>query len=322
MRLGRNGRSQTEQLGIPSATTAIKPMTDREFKLFQILIDGEAGIYLPETKKALLVGRLNRRLRELRLDSFEEYYRLVQREDEERVRMLDSVCTNETHFFREPQHFQFVEEKVFPAWRAAAASGARARHVRVWSAGCSTGEEPYSLAMILSENFPASSGWETQVLATDLSTRALDHARAATWPLKKSKEIPDSYLKRFMLKGVGSQEGKMRARAELGSLIEFHRVNLNSDPYPVRGLFDLIFCRNVLIYFSAESRARVVNRLLNSLSSTGYLFLGHSETLNCVTDRARSVGPTVYAPIITNHSGSKTEASARGSFLAGSISHG
>ena len=320
MRLGRIGDQATPSSAIP----AIKPMTDREFTLFQTLIFQDAGIYLPEGKKALLIGRLSRRLRELRLDSFEAYYRRVVRtDDDERVHMLDSVCTNETHFFREPQHFQFIERQVMPAWRAAAASGSRTRHIRVWSAGCSTGEEPYSLAMMLAHNFPNTSGWEIEMLATDLSTRALDQARAGVWPVKKSSEIPDSYLKRFMMKGMRSQEGRMMARTELRSLIQFQRVNLNSEIYPVRGLFDLIFCRNVLIYFSAESRARVVNRLLRSLSSTGYLFLGHAETLNSVTDRARSVGPTVYAPIITNHSGSKSDASARGSLLAGSIStHG
>lgn len=294
-------KAKHRQVAPPSAPReGIRPMTDREFMLFQTLIYREAGIYLPEVKKALLIGRLSRRVRELHLDSFESYYRRALMEEEERVQMLDSVCTHETHFFREPQHFEFIEQRVFPAWQMAAASGMRTRHARVWSAGCSTGEEPYSLAMLLAENFPATSGWKIEVLATDLSTRALSHAQAAIWPLKKAEEIPDAFLKRFMLKGTSSQEGKMRARPELSALIDFRRMNLNSDTCPVTGMFDLIFCRNVLIYFNAESRARVVNRLLSSLSSTGYLFLGHAETLNSVTDRVRSVGPTVYAPITTD----------------------
>ncbi|HYB72678.1 MAG TPA: protein-glutamate O-methyltransferase CheR, partial [Candidatus Sulfotelmatobacter sp.] len=199
-----------------------------------------------------------------------------------------------THFFREPQHFDFLQHQVIPEWVAQAAPGQRSRRVRVWSAACSTGEEPYSLAMTLLDQLPPSAGWEIEILATDLSTRALDQARAALWPVEKAGEIPPQYLKRYMLRGARTQEGKMKAGPAIRSLIRFQRLNLSADHYPVTGPFDLIFCRNVLIYFDPDLRGRVIRRLLHHLEPTGYLFLGHAETLNGVSEQVRNVLPTVY----------------------------
>jgi chemotaxis protein methyltransferase CheR len=270
------------------------PITAKEFALFQALIHREAGIYLSEPKKALVVGRLARRLRDLGLGSFAAYHQVVQEDAEELVRMLDCISTNETHFFREPRQFEFLEQRVFPEWTSQAAAGLRPRRVRVWSAGCSTGEEPYSLAMALLLHFPPSAGWEIDILGTDLSTRVLKRARAGVWPIEKTREIPPRYLKPFMLKGVGSQEGKIKAGPEIQALVCFQRLNLNETSYAVNGPFDLVFCRNVLIYFDPPSKIRVVHRLLGQLASDGYLFLGHAESLTGLTDRTRSVGPTVY----------------------------
>ena len=273
----------------------IRPLTSQEFGLFQALIYRETGIFLSGAKKALLVGRLSRRLRELGLSSFGEYYRVIGQGGDllERVRMLDCICTHETHFFREPRQFEFLVSHVFPEWTAQAQAGARPRLIRVWSAGCSTGEEPYSLAMILLAHFPPSTGWSIDILASDLSTRALDKAEAAVWPIDKAAEIPAPYLSTFMLKGRGEQAGLMKAGAAIRQLVRFQRLNLY-DGHPSGGPFDLLFCRNVLIYFNAASRARVVNRLIGHLPPAGYFFLGHAESLNGVTDRLRSVGPTVY----------------------------
>lgn len=274
---------------------AVRRITDQEFGLFQALIYREAGIYLSQAKKELLVGRLTRRLRELGLNSFGAYYRcLVEGDEAERIRLLDCISTNETHFFREPRHFEFLEQRVFPEWTTQGTSGLRPRRVRVWSAACSTGQEPYSLAMVLSTHFPPVSGWDIEILASDLSTRALERAREGVWPIGNAKEIPAPYLKAYMLKGTGSQEGKMKAGTEIRSMIRFARLNLNDDIYPVTGLFDLIFCRNVLIYFDGESRGRVIGRLLNHLAPEGYLFIGHAESLSRLTDRVRCVIPTVY----------------------------
>ena len=275
--------------------SSLPRISGKEFALFRDLIHRESGIFLSEGKRPLVVGRLSRRLRELGLSSWGAYYRLLAEGDEqERVRMLDCICTNETHFFREPRQFEFLERQVFPEWAARAAAAGMPRRIRAWSAACSTGEEPYSLAMTLLAHFPPSAGWNLEVLASDLSTRALDQAKAGLWRIDKAREIPERYLKAFMLRGRGPQEGVMKAGPEVRSLLRFQRVNLNHDRYPVPGPFDLVFCRNVLIYFDVASKARVVNRLLDQLAPGGHLFLGHAESLTGLTDRGRIVGPTVY----------------------------
>jgi len=266
-------------------------LTTRDFRRFQALVQSEAGIFLSDQKRALLVGRLSPRLRALELASFAAYYDRVWSDREELVRMIDALCTNETHFFREPKQFAFLEQQILPAWRAAAEGGARAKHVRVWSAGCSTGEEPFSIAMSLSWHLP---DWSIDILASDLSTKVLERAAAGIWPMERAEEIPPHYRKTFMLRGRGAQEGKMAARPELASAIRFARINLNDESYPVTGRFDLVFCRNVLIYFDAPSKRRVIDRLLDRLDPAGFFFLGHSESLNHV-ERVRAAGPTVYA---------------------------
>ncbi|HWP34775.1 MAG TPA: protein-glutamate O-methyltransferase [Thermodesulfobacteriota bacterium] len=277
------------------APAGVPPITDAEFGRFQALIERTAGIHLHPGKRALLVSRLARRLRELGVGSFGEYYRLVeQRGEEELIRLLDLVTTNETQFFRERRHFEFLVESVLPAWRQAAAAGSRPRRVRVWSAGCSTGEEPYSIAMVLLDALPPQAGWQIEILATDLSTRALARARAGVWPIEKAAGIPLPYLKAFMLRGTGPEAGRMKAGPELRRVIAFERMNLADDTWRVAGPFDLVFCRNVLIYFAAERRARVVERLVDRLAPGGYLFLGHAEGLCGASGRVRTVEPTVY----------------------------
>jgi chemotaxis protein methyltransferase CheR len=268
-------------------------ITDHEFGLLRELVQRETGIQLNETKRALLAGRLARRLRELRLDSFGEYYRRVTAPDgqAERVRMVDLITTNETRFFREPRQFELLEQTLIPAWSAEAAAGRRPRSLRVWSAACSSGEEPFSVAMSLLYRLP---GWKIDVLATDLSTRILEQARMAVWRIEKASEIPEAYLKAFMLRGVGTNQGTMKASAELRRLVRFARLNLHQERLPVDGLFDLILCRNVLIYFSTEGRAQVVARLIRHLDPRGYLLLGHAETLNGLGDRLTPTGPSIY----------------------------
>jgi len=282
--------------GVEAAAASVRSITDREFGLFQALIHREAGIHLAPAKKALVVGRLGKRLRALGLPTFEAYYqRVLEGDGEERVRMLDAISTNETHFFREPRHFEFLEREVLPRWAREAERGRRARDIRVWSAGCSTGEEPYTIAMVLRRFFPASSRWEVEILATDLSTRVLETARAAVWPIEKAREIGPEYLRAFMLQGTRSHQGLMKAGPEIRSLVRFERLNLNADAYPVPGGFDLVFCRNVLIYFSREAKSQAVARLLGHLSPDGYFFVGHAETLSGIVEGVRTVGPNAYA---------------------------
>lgn len=272
------------------------PLSDREFRLFQGLIHREAGIYLSDAKRALLIGRLSRRMRELGMPTFEAYYRhVVEGPDQhERARMINAICTHETSFFREPRQFELLEQTVLPGLVAAAEAGERPRRVRAWSAACSSGEEPFSIAMSLQAHLPAP--WDIEILATDLSTSVLERARAATWSKERAATIPPSYLKRFMLRGRDGTPhvGKMKAGPELRSAIRFQQLNLNDPSYAVGGPFDLIFCRNVLIYFNGESKAQVIERLLQHLAPTGLLFLGHAESPNGLTNRLRPVMPTVY----------------------------
>ena len=266
------------------------PLTDREFRGFREIIYLESGIHISEHKRELLTARLSRRIRSLGLTRFGEYLTLVERQAPERAEMLDRVVTNETRFFREPAQFAFLETTVLPRWRSEAEQGARAKRVRVWSAGCSTGQEPYSIAMTLLANLE---GWDIEILASDISGRALRQSASGLWPLEKSSEIPDHYLRMFMLRGVRTQSGTMLAGDRVRKAIRFQRVNLH-DELPDVGMFDLVFCRNVLIYFDVESRTRAVNRLLGRLLPSGYLFLGHSESLLSSGLRLKPVSPSVY----------------------------
>lgn len=267
---------------------------DRDFLRFQALVQREAGIFLSPVKKALLVGRLAKRLRELGLATYREYYERATTDPAELVRLLDCISTNETHFFREPRHFQFLEEEVLPRWRAEGEAGLRPRRLRVWSAACSTGEEPYSLAMSLLAAFPASSGWELEVLASDISTRALERGRDALYPISRAHEIPERHRKAFMLRGVADRAGLMRPGPEVRDLVRFSRINLNDAGWPGLGDFDVVFCRNVLIYFAPATKERVVGRLIEHLRPGGHLFLGHAESLIGMAQPVRSVLPTVY----------------------------
>src|SRR6266567_807080 len=286
-----------------AAASRQREMNDRStlssglFSKFQQLIYREAGIWLSTHKHALLTGRLARRLRLLGLNNMQQYYQLVIQPDQqhERAVMIDCITTNETHFFREPRHFDYLERQVFPKWQQEAAAGERPMQLRIWSAGCSTGEEPYSLAMLLLKHFPEGKGWDLEVLATDISTRVLEKARAAIYPIEKSKQIPAEHLRAYMLKGRGENKGVMKVSPELHRVVRFARVNLHADSYPILGSFDLIFCRNVLIYFDQESKVKVIGGILRYLSPSGLLFVGHSEHLGGIAPSLKTVAPTIHA---------------------------
>jgi chemotaxis protein methyltransferase CheR len=287
-----------------------KPIPDlavEEFQLFQALVRRESGIHLGEKNRAMLVARLWKRLRALELNSFSAYYRRVKADPEEMVLMLDCICTNETHFFREPNAFECLRSRVFPEWVADADAGKRGKTIRVWSAACSTGEEAYSLAMSVLTHFPASAGWKVEVLGTDLSTKVLARASAAIWPVEKISGVPVEYQRKFLLKGFGPDKGKIKAVEELQQVVRFQRLNLTREPLEVTGPFDLIFCRNVLIYFQWETKIKVVDRLGKYLTPAGYLFLGHAESLHGVADKLQFVAPKVFP--------SSKSATARGGAL-------
>lgn len=268
-------------------------ITEQEFTLLQQLILREAGIYLAPVKRELMVARLARRLRDLGLGSFAAYHRRVRRDPAERAEMLARISTHETRFFREPAQFRFLTERAFPAWEAEARSGRRARRLRAWSAGCSTGEEPFSLAMCALAHLP---DWSIDVLATDLSHRAVAQGREAMWPAERAEQIPRRYREGFMLRGVRSREGWIKAGPELRQVVRFEQMNLHRELPGEADRFDLILCRNVLIYFHPAARARALRGLLDRLLPGGYLLLGHSESPSELWGLVRRVVPTIYTP--------------------------
>jgi chemotaxis protein methyltransferase CheR len=285
--------------GITEHATAAMPkpipeLALEEFSLFQALVLRESGIHLGAKNRAMLVSRLWRRLRALELNSFSAYYRRVTRDPLEMVRMLDCVCTNETHFFREPAAFDCLRRHIFPEWTAQADAHRRNRSLRVWSAACSTGEEPFSLAMALLSEFPPASGWQIEVLGTDLSTKVLARATAGVWPAEKISAVPADYQRKFLLKGFGPEKGKIKATEQLRQIVRFQRLNLAHQHYQLSGPFDLIFCRNVLIYFEWATKVAVVNRIGRFLAPHGYLFLGHAESLHGVAEKLE-VAPKVFS---------------------------
>jgi chemotaxis protein methyltransferase CheR len=271
------------------------PLSDAAFLALRDVIERSAGISLNDAKRALVVGRLGARLKAVGVATFEEYGRLVRRSDTELAVMLDLITTNETQFFREPQHFAFLTRQLVPAWVTAASARQRARRVRVWSAACSTGEEPFSIAMALLDGLPSREKWTIEIVASDLSTRALDRARQAVWPIERAVEIAPELLRRHMLRGVDAHQGTMKAKRALQALVRFERVNLVADTLPIDGPFDAIFCRNVLMYFGPDARARTIARLVERLTRDGVLFVGHAESVAGLSAHLRCVAPTVYA---------------------------
>lgn len=281
-------------LDLASAKT-IPELALEEFRLFQALVLRESGIHLGEKNRSMVVSRLWKRLHALELKSFSSYYRRVKADPQELVLMLDCICTNETHFFREPAAFECLQSRVFPQWSAEANAGIRDRTLRVWSAACSTGEECYSLAMLLLTYFPSSAGWNIEILGTDLSTKVLAQAKTGKWDAGRLSSVPPEYQRRFLLKGFGPEKGKIKVADEVRKVVRFQRVNLTQEPFAVTGPFDLIFCRNVLIYFQWETKIKVVDSLGKYLSRSGYLFLGHAESLHSVAEKLQFVAPRVLS---------------------------
>lgn len=260
-------------------------LKEKEFTQFCDLIFRIAGITMTPSKKSLVTSRLAKRLAHHGLASYGDYFNMITgiNGKAELQTAVDLLTTNETHFFREPKHFDFLRQQILQA----AKSG---KTLRIWSAACSTGEEPYSIAMLLDElagNLP----WE--VVASDLNTQVLEQARSGLYSMDRMSEIPQYYLSNYCLRGTGSQEGKLLIGRKLRERVQFMQHNL-TEPPPAMGQFDIIFLRNVLIYFNQDTKSKVVSRLLPLLRTGGYFLVGHSETLNGVTADLRLVQPAVY----------------------------
>ena len=273
---------------IDATATAITAanITQQEFVLFQRLIYKIAGISLSDAKQVLLVGRLSKRLKQYGLSTFAEYYRMLASGDnpEELQTMVDLLTTNETYFFREPTHFDFLRNEIVAKRNNPAT-------FRVWSAASSSGEEAYSIAMTLAETIP-SGAWE--IIGSDISTKVLAAAAAGHYSLARTDGIPPGYMRKYCLKGVRSHAGTFLIAPELRKKARFFQINLMHPVEADIGDFDVIFLRNVMIYFDPETKTRVVHNLLPRLKKGGYLIIGHSETLTGITDRVIGVRPTIY----------------------------
>lgn len=263
----------------------IAPLSDLEFIQFQKLLLNVAGITLAKEKTPLVAGRLAKRIRECGLRSYSQYLQRLQGRDRggELQRAIDLLTTNETYFFREQKHFDFLVAQVLPHCRPE-------RPFRVWSAACSSGEETYSIAMTLAEHLNDGT-WS--VLGSDLSSRVLEKACPGHYPLERAKDIPSALLSHYCLKGIGNQEGTFLIDRKLRACITFTQINLNAA-LPNLGMFDVIFLRNVMIYFSQETKRAVVARLVPLLKPGGYFLVGHSESLNSITTELLSVAPAIY----------------------------
>lgn len=276
------------------AVESAPSLTDRELAAVIRLVYERSGISLHDGKRALVVARLQKRLRAGGFRTFTDYLRFVQADasGQELVALLDAIATNHTSFYREPQHFQFLCDRVLPAWRARTPAGGRP--FEVWSAACSTGEEPYTLAMAITDHMPElADRSRCRILASDLSTKALARARAAVYPMEKVEGLPRDLLRRHFERGLGAQEGVARVTDRLRRLVAFEQRNL-LEIGDVGRRFDVIFCRNVMIYFDRAVQQRVVTMLERHLAPDGYLIISHSESLNSVSHGLQWVAPAVY----------------------------
>ena len=269
---------------------------DKEFSLFQRLIYNESGINLTPSKKELLKSRLMKRLREKSLVSFKEYYQYVTKGDatgEELIRMLDCVSTNLTEFFRESAHFDFLSEKVLP-FLSEMKKKTRNNKIRIWCAGCSTGEEPYSISMVLAKHIERLAEWDIKILATDLSTRVLRKATLGVYTKDQLRGLPIHMQNAYFKNGEDNPKNQYQVKDYLKELIAFRRLNLTDETFPFKGQFDFIFCRNVMIYFDKQTQAELVAKFYKYLAHYGYLFIGHSESLAGTDSKFRYVRPTIY----------------------------
>jgi chemotaxis protein methyltransferase CheR len=260
-------------------------LNDADFSQFSALIYRIAGISMSPAKKPLVSSRLVKRLKHHQLSSYGDYLRFITspQGEEELQQAVDALTTNETHFFREPKHFDFLRQQVIPTHQAG-------RGLRVWSAACSSGEEPYSIAMMLDETL-GSEPWD--VVASDISANVLDKARSGLFPIARLPEIPKPYLQRYCLKGVGDYEGTFLIEKFLRDRVQFFSHNL-MEPAPRLEPFDVIFLRNVMIYFDQDTKRQVIDRLLPLLRPGGHFLIGHSESLNGVTSKLQPVRPAIY----------------------------
>jgi len=267
-------------------------LTDKDFNRIRKLVIEHTGISLSEAKRNLVYGRLAKRLRKIKISEFGTYIKLLESNEgkDELANFTNAITTNLTSFFRENHHFDYLKSNVLPGLLR---DNADTKKIRVWSAGCSTGEEPYSIAMAIREVIPESKNWDIRILATDLDTNVLAHAKAGIYTLERLNNVSDNRMKKWFLRGKGANQDSVKIRSELQQLISFKQLNLMKD-WPMKNQFDIIFCRNVVIYFDKPTQKILFKRYHDVLKNTGHMFIGHSETLFKVSDDFNLIGNTTY----------------------------
>ena len=275
----------------PGAAWDIPRISAEECARFAGLIRDQTGIHLRANKGPLLVARLSRRLKDLKLKSFSDYYRFLENDTsgEELLTLINKITTNKTSFFREPHHFEFIRSRLLPELQRAGR-----RNVRIWSAGCSSGEEPYSIAITLMEALGSHSSWDIRILATDIDSEVLERASAGRYPMESLDEMETELKRKYFLRWYGELEGLVEVRPRLRRMICFRRLNFIQSDWHVGDRFDIVFCRNVIIYFQQPVQERIVRGLAAHLRPEGYYFSGHSENLHYLRDTLNIIEPSIY----------------------------
>jgi len=285
---------QTDQITKISDIYKTK-LDDSDFRRLSEFIYTELGIKMPDVKKIMLQGRLQKRLSDLQKNSFKDYIDFVFSKEghEELINMVDIVTTNKTDFFRESVHFDFLTNRILPEYL----QSTNRPNLKVWSAGCSSGEEPYTLAMVLSEFKELNKDFDFQITGSDISTRMLSKAVAAIYSEERVAPVSMNLKKKYLLRSINDEKRTVRIVPELRKKVNFTRVNFMDNAYPLNGMFDVIFCRNVLIYFDRKTQENVINKLCSKLKPGGYFLLGHSESISNYRVPLKQIQSTIFIKI-------------------------
>lgn len=256
-------------------------LSSKEFDTIRRMVYDSIGVNLTEAKRSLVISRLSKRLRELSMESFADYIKYLNSNPDELHTLFNYITTNVTKFFREEHHFEYLEQVFLPQFVEEARHVNGRPRLRVWSAGCSTGEEPYTLAMVLSEFFGNTSSYDIKIIASDINSETLQKADSGVYKYEEVQNIPRWLLKKYFKMGTGPNEGLFKVKDSLRNFVEFKQINLTEDKrYDIENQLDMIFCRNVFIYFDRDTQRRILERFYQHLVPTGLLFLGHSESIN------------------------------------------
>jgi len=272
-------------------------LSTEDFNKLSSFIYNESGIKMPPIKRIMLQSRLQKRLKELKMSSFKDYCNYIFSKEglnNEIIHMLDVVSTNKTDFFREPVHFDFLTTNILPELVNASKSN---RNIKIWSAGCSSGEEPYTIAIVLFEFLEKYPNFDFSILGTDISTQILQKALDAVYKDERVEGIPFELKRKYFLKSKDRENPSVKMNAQLRAKVRFERMNFMENTYSIYDSFDIVFCRNVLIYFDRETQEKVISKICTKINTGGYFFLGHSESIMNMALPLRQIKPTIFQKI-------------------------